>query len=300
MRILEPGQISDHVLFLGDVFFPVYFIVGDRLALVDAGVPQNGPRVVSELRKRFGPEGTIHWNLLTHSHYDHMGAVPFLKRVFPAMKTAASPLVKKILANPRALAFIRSLSGDSGDLTDPATKVSMSFEAFALDRELADGDVLDLGRGVTVGVTETPGHTRCSVAYFVEPDRVLFMGEASGVPTADGYIQSEFLSDYAAYVDSLGRMGALDPRFICLPHGGVLTGEDAEGYFERSADAARAFRERIEGLLERESGDEERVVAAIRKEEFEAAKVLQDEAAYMVNLRAMVSAVARLAAPDVD
>jgi len=86
------------------------------------------------------------------------------------------------------------------------------------------------------------------------------MGESSGVPNMDGYIESEFLSDYHAYVNSLEKMAACRPKFICLPHGGILTGSDAEGYFERSAEAAHAFKTRIEQLLTSEDGDEEKIL----------------------------------------
>jgi glyoxylase-like metal-dependent hydrolase (beta-lactamase superfamily II) len=294
MRILEKGDLSEHTVYLGDVFFPAYYIVGEQTALVDAGIILSGPGIVRAFRERFGGDATIHWNLITHSHFDHLGSTPFLKRVFPGMKTAGSPIIEDILSNPRAVDTIRSLSGDTGDLTDQETGLRLSFDRFELDRPLAGDDRLDLGRGVGVVVIETPGHTRCSLAYFVEPDRVLFMGEASGVPNAEGYIQSEFLSDFPAYLASLEKMAALSPRFICLPHGGILTEEDADGYFERSAEAARAFRSRIERHLDREDGDTDRAADRIKAEEYDSGKILQDETAYMVNLRAMVRAVQKL------
>ena len=294
MRIIEQGNLSEHVVFLGNVFFPNYFIAGEQTALVDAGILFAGPGVVRGFRERFGRDATLDWNLLTHSHFDHLGSTPFLKRVFPGMKTAGSPEIGRILGNPRAVDTIRALAGDTGDLADEETGLRISFDRFDLDRPLAQGDRLDLGRGVEVTAIETPGHTRCSLAFFVEPDRALFTGEASGVPDAEGYILSEFLSDYPSYLASLEKMAALGPRFICLPHGGVLTGADAEGYFERSAEAARDFRQRIERHLDREDGDAERAVARVKAEEYDAGKVLQDEAAYMVNLRAMVRAVQKL------
>jgi len=296
MRIVEPGDLSAHTVYLGNVFFPAYFIRGEQTALVDAGTPRCGPGIVRCLRERFGGNAAIHWNLLTHSHFDHLGSTPFLKRVFPGMKTAGSPLIAGVLASPRAVETIRSLSGDNADLHDEESGLRLSFEPFELDRPLAGGDRLDLGQGVRVTVIETPGHTRCSLAYFVEPDRALFMGEASGVPSAEDVIQSEFLSDYPAYLRSLERMAALPARMICLPHGGVLTGRDAEGYFQRSAEAARRFRERIEEHLDREQGDAERSVDRIKAEEYDAGKILQDETAYTVNLRAMVRAVQKLRA----
>jgi glyoxylase-like metal-dependent hydrolase (beta-lactamase superfamily II) len=294
MRIVEKGTLSEHVVFLGDAFFPAYFIAGDRVALVDAGILFSGPGILREFRGQFGGKEEIHWNLLTHSHFDHLGSTPFLRRMFPEMKTAGSPIIREVLSNPRAVDLIRTLSGDTGDLADEETGVRLSFDRFELDRSLSEGDRIDLGRGLVVTAIETPGHTKCSLAYFVEPDRVLFMGEASGVPGPDGYIQSEFLSDYPAYLASLEKMAARSPRFICLPHGGVLSGPDAEGYFERSAGAAREFKRAIEEFLDREAGDVEKTVSRVRAVEYDSGKILQDETAYLVNLRAMVRAVKRL------
>ena len=121
MRIIEKGDLSEHTVCLGDVFIPAYFILGEQVALVDAGIIVSGPGIVRGFRERFGRGATIHWNLLTHSHFDHLGSTPFLKRVFPGMKTAGSPVIRDILSNPRAVDLIRSLSGDTGDLTDEET-----------------------------------------------------------------------------------------------------------------------------------------------------------------------------------
>ena len=52
-----------------------------------------------------------------------------------------------------------------------------SFEALNVERRLSDGDVIDLGEGVSLEVLHTPGHSPGGLCLFERQSRVLFTGD---------------------------------------------------------------------------------------------------------------------------
>jgi glyoxylase-like metal-dependent hydrolase (beta-lactamase superfamily II) len=81
---------------------------------------------------------------------------------------------------------------------------------------LHDGDLLTAG-ATTIRAVATPGHATDHVAFWLEPDRALFTGDAvlgrgtSVIDPPEG--------DLAAYLRSLRRMLELEPRTIFPGHG---------------------------------------------------------------------------------
>lgn len=81
--------------------------------------------------------------------------------------------------------------------------------------ELADGDEVHVG-GLTLQVLFTPGHAPDHLAFWLAPDRVLFTGDlilgrgSSMVTYPEG--------DVAAYLRSLERVAALEPRLLFPGH----------------------------------------------------------------------------------
>lgn len=97
--------------------------------------------------------------LLTHGHFDHIGAVCGIRETCGA-KVYACVHEKELLASP-----LLNLSSDF--------LKTMSENA---DIYVKDGDVINEA-GLFLRVIETPGHTSGGVCYYSEPDGVLFSGD---------------------------------------------------------------------------------------------------------------------------
>jgi glyoxylase-like metal-dependent hydrolase (beta-lactamase superfamily II) len=99
---------------------------------------------------------------------------------------------------------------------------------------LRDGQVLEMP-GVSLTAVATPGHTADHVAFFSEPDRGLFTGDAvlgrgtSVIDPPEG--------DLAHYLRSLQRMRDLAPRTIFPGHGPLVLDAMAklDGYIQHRA-----------------------------------------------------------------
>ncbi|HET6497962.1 MAG TPA: MBL fold metallo-hydrolase [Coriobacteriia bacterium] len=80
--------------------------------------------------------------VLTHGHFDHLGAAGAL------VETTGAPL----LVHEQDAPFITSPSGTGGAM------FGFQLSAPAADRTLADGDTVEAGR-IALAVLHTPGHT---------------------------------------------------------------------------------------------------------------------------------------------
>jgi glyoxylase-like metal-dependent hydrolase (beta-lactamase superfamily II) len=74
-------------------------------------------------------------------------------------------------------------------------------------------------------VYETPGHTRCSLAFLLQPENILFPGDAAGVVEKSGKIKPLFLSSYTLYEQSLKKLSTIKANILALPHNTAIKGE---------------------------------------------------------------------------
>ncbi|MDY5578149.1 MAG: MBL fold metallo-hydrolase [Lachnospiraceae bacterium] len=100
--------------------------------------------------------------LLTHGHFDHIGAAMEIKRHY-GIKIYANELEKDVLNN------------SYHNLSELMTDRAFAIEA---DEYVGDGTVLSLG-GFQICAISTPGHTKGGMCYLVsaEEESVLFSGD---------------------------------------------------------------------------------------------------------------------------
>ena len=102
---------------------------------------------------------TLRASLLTHGHFDHIGAAMELKRKFQTPIYAMT--MEKTVLNDSML----NLSGSWGK---PFTVQA--------DRLLSDGQEISVA-GFEVTAYHTPGHTRGGACYYIPKEQVLFSGD---------------------------------------------------------------------------------------------------------------------------
>jgi hydroxyacylglutathione hydrolase len=101
---------------------------------------------------------TIRHILLTHGHFDHIGAVAALQRATGAQVHAHQDDLDLIRQDPAQAAYFAL----------PST------EPFTVDSFVSDGDEIVWG-ALAAKVLATPGHSRGSVCYLI--DRDVFVGD---------------------------------------------------------------------------------------------------------------------------
>lgn len=121
---------------------------GDSAYIVDPG--QEGKRIIEALKDRCL---TLKGVLLTHAHFDHVGAINDLEAAFPGLPVYVHPRDLVILNHP-----LNSAPGDYPKIKEP--------------NNIRDVKELDFCE-----VIETPGHTPGGVCYYFKNLSLLLSGD---------------------------------------------------------------------------------------------------------------------------
>jgi glyoxylase-like metal-dependent hydrolase (beta-lactamase superfamily II) len=246
--------ITPHLFQLGIGSFPVYLSMGKEGMIIEGGTGPTFEIIVDQVASLGIDPLKIKYLTLTHTHPDHIGALPRLKRIWPHLKVLAGTVASKFLKR-EGLAkeflvtdrIIGEILKERGDIDSPPPELDeYNFEA---DVVLNEGDTIDLGKGIVWKVYNTPGHSPCHIALHEEKEGTLVIGDITGYhdPELGAYWPNYFQS-LEEYCNSIRKMSALPTKRCLLSHNGVIEG-DVRTHLEKSLKAAKAYHlEMIEKL----------------------------------------------------
>jgi 2-aminobenzoylacetyl-CoA thioesterase len=253
MRVREPGEVCEGLWCLGRLESDVYYLDGGEEAmLISGGLSYLAPLLVEQMAQFGLAEEKINKLLILHSHFDHVGVVPFFKRRLPQMQVLASPRAWQILAKPQAIETVNQFSRAAAQMYGPPDL----YQRFDLDwspeisgQAVSEGEVISVGPH-EVQIIEVPGHSSCSIAAYVPALQALLPSDAGGIPHAETIVAAGN-SNFTQYQQSLHKLRPLAVDYLCADHFGYVAGEEAGGYLERSIEAAAQERARLEEILRR-------------------------------------------------
>jgi glyoxylase-like metal-dependent hydrolase (beta-lactamase superfamily II) len=226
--------------------------------LINAGTVYLVPFLLRQFREFGIDEARITRLLMLHSHYDHVGTAPFFKRKNEKLELYASARGWRILGMPRVVKAINEAGRQAATRMGMATLHKDYPVAWGDDvagKALSDGDRLGVEPFEGV-IYETPGHSICSISYYVPALKALFPSDAGGIPYGE-IILASGNANFTRYEESLERLKKLEVNYLCADHYGYIAGPEAGTYILESIQAARDRRREFMDVYRRTMDVEE-------------------------------------------
>ncbi len=220
---------------------------GKTAILYDTGFAFTGPALAANVKKVLG-ERSLDYIFLTHSHYDHALGSVYVKKLYPDAVVVAGAYAAKIFAKPTARAVMRDLDRKMA-ASCGVTEYEDLIDSLAVDMTVEDGDTVQAG-AMTFTAVSLPGHTKCSVGFYLEENRMLLGTETLGLYGGPGIVMPSYLIGYKVTLDSIERAEKLAVDTILLPHYGMLTPEDTAVYLQNSRKSAVSTAEAMAQILQ--------------------------------------------------
>lgn len=235
-----PRPVTADLAYLRTAIVNVFFSglpgAGDRdWVLIDAGLPGTAHSIADAAARRFGPGARPSAIVLTHGHFDHVGA----------LKELADKWDVPVFAHHLELPYLTGRSPYA-----PADPTVGGGAMAALSWMYPRGPI-DLGGRVRALPEDhsvpfmpgwrwihTPGHTAGHVSFFRDGDKTLIAGDAfvtTNQASALAVLEQRkeihgppayYTPDWVAARESIEELAALRPEIAATGHGVPMAGEE--------------------------------------------------------------------------
>jgi len=196
---------------------------GETSVLYDTGFAFTGYAVAENIR-RILKDRPLDYIFLTHSHYDHALGSAYIRARYPGVKVVAGEYAARIFQKPTARARMRELDGKFAARCGVCPGYEDRIDELRVDIPVKNGDEISAGAMKFVAV-ELPGHTKCSVAYYLPSQKLLLSCETLGVFDGGEVVVPSCLVGCRLTLDSISRVREMDIETMLMPHHGLLSRE---------------------------------------------------------------------------
>ena len=249
MLIRKPGKITDRIDLLGTKEICLYLLKGEQAMLIGGGMTWVAPYLEKQFSKLDFDLSRIRYLVISHSHFDHCGAVPYLKRKFPHIQILASAYSREVFSKEKATTFIANANKQVEEhyLQDKHHRLDLQFDRIQVDRVVGANDVINLGDGIEAHFIEAPGHTKCSMATYIPQLKAMFPSDSAPFPTDDGTDLNNPSAqyDFSIYLESLRKLTSCEVEVCGFEHQGAFVGDQAQRILQQGLEQAQEFRKRM-------------------------------------------------------
>ncbi len=216
----------------------LYLIVdGGEAALIDAHVGYEADVVLDAIRKNTSLN-RLRQVILTHWHYDHVGACPRLYEEYGVI-FLAHKMDAPYIENPwQAFLFLNLYRTPTVSRYNELLRL-IGGRGVKIDRLLQDGNAVEVG-SVKLRVICSPGHSHGSICLYDPVERMLFSGD---VLTPSEWFQDwlGLVVDARSHWESLQMLDDLPIELMLRGHVSILDGNDARTEVVKHIDRFKAI-----------------------------------------------------------
>ena len=267
-------------------------LIGDtHTALFDCGMAFCANDTIKNVKNALNGR-QLDYIFLSHTHYDHIGALPFFRQEWPQVRVVTSEIGAGVLVKNTPRRIFREFSEVAAKSHGTSLGDTYDVDAFYADIKVKDKDIVSLG-GISVEVLETPGHTKDALSFFIPELELLIVNETPGVLMPDGYLYPCYLTGYLVTINSVKKCREIQYKLLSLPHTGIVSDEIANGYFDRALENNTACRDFIVDMKNKGLSEEDMLEKFTEKYSSETLLRFQPIEAFIANARATIACTLR-------
>ena len=215
---------------------------GKTSILYDTGFGFTGDKLAEKVKAELG-DRKLDYIFLTHSHYDHALGAVYVQKLYPEAKIVAGEYAAKIFEKPTAKSVMRRLDRQFARKCGVYEYEDL-IDNLKVDIPVNDGDTVKAG-DMTFTVVNLPGHTKCSIGFYLEENKLLLNSETLGVYFGNETILPICLVGYKMSLESFKRADELDIENMLVPHYGLLDKEQTRFFLDNSEKVLRKTAEHV-------------------------------------------------------
>lgn len=266
------------------------FLIDDGVTAVlyDTGFGFTGYSVADNVQRILGNR-PLDYILLTHSHYDHALGSAYIRKRYPQVRIVAGEYAQSVFLRPTARSVMRKLDKQAA-AGHGVEQYEDLVDDLRADITVKEGDTVTCGQ-MRFTVVELPGHTKCSVGYYLAENGLLLSTESLGVCFGPDAYQLSFLVGYQMTLDSIEKAKKLEIRQVLIPHYGLVSGQEARKYLDEGEKSARMIARLILDQLKLGKDNEEIMTEMSKVLYTEAVRPAYPYDAYRMNTEIMINLI---------
>ncbi|NOX34374.1 MAG: MBL fold metallo-hydrolase [Deltaproteobacteria bacterium] len=233
-----PIKIDENIFILGNYFFNLFLIIGDRqTALFEVGISAIVDTVINQMEHLdISPDFIIP----SHPHSDHITGLPGLAKRYPKAGIMAAKGAKEFIEHPKAAPLLikedhfmsKSLAGLNIQPGRPPLESIPDLEGSIV---INSKHSIDLGK-ITLDLTKVDGHSPGNLIGAVNEKSILFCSDSIGFHfPGRGYLPL-FFTHADSYISTFEFIKKSCPSIICPAHQGPMAGKKAASAIQESFD----------------------------------------------------------------
>ncbi|MGC8497138.1 MAG: MBL fold metallo-hydrolase [Thermoplasmata archaeon] len=199
-------KVSDSIDVIDGTMCNVYVLkTAGKVIQIDSGMKGSAKKIIDYYNNNNIKPDIV---LITHYHIDHIGGLKIVKDMY----------------NPEIYASDIEIPIIEGKQGYPKPKSFAARLLFSMVKSPAIQGIKPLQDLKIEGlkVIESPGHTPGSVSYFLESERMMFIGDAAGSVNGNMVINEKYSLDLDSAKRSLDKIRSYSPVTVLPGHGAPL------------------------------------------------------------------------------
>ena len=266
----------------------------EKTVLYDTGMAYGHEGMIRNVERALAEHGRKQPDLLlvSHTHYDHIGAMPYILRRWPGITVTGSAKAVQVFKSEGARRTMKRLGEAARDnFTD--SREELITEPMRIDHVVGDGDKISIGGGEYFDVLVTKGHTDCALTYVLQPQSIMFANESTGMLRGPGSMSVAVLKSYQDSVDSAVKCRNYHPAHIISPHYGMVPDEAVDGYFDLFLQTLQVMKDYILKYYDQGMNKDELMKKVEEYFWFEGREKAQPKAAFTENIKIEIPLIVR-------